>query len=141
EDTYEHTKAVAESWARTYRARYSLDVRVVRFPFLYGPRQYVVWPLNIVLYHALRSSPLRLARGGDYSLEYLHVRDAANGTALALKAERPTHWVFNIGTGKCVTVRQVVNAVRSVFPSFDCEIGPGLWSSDVLNAWVRGPLD
>src|SRR5260370_37385255 len=107
EDTYEHTKAVAETWVQTYRERYSLDVRVVRFPFLYGPRQYVVWPLNIVLYHALRGSPLKLARGADYSLEYLHVRDAAKGTILALDAERPRHSVFNIGTGVCVAVREV----------------------------------
>ncbi len=141
EDTYEHTKMIAENWAKTYRDRYSIDVRVVRFPFLYGPRQYVVWPLNIVLYHALEGSRLSLARGGDYPLEYLHVRDAAEGVVLALCAEKPTHKTFNIGTGSCVRVDDVAKAVKKFFPSFECDIGPGLWSSETLNSWVRGPLD
>lgn len=141
EDTYEHTKAVAESWARTYRDRYSLDVRVVRFPFLYGPRQYVVWPLNIILYHALVGSRLELSTGGDYPLEYLHVRDAAMGAVLALSTEKPTHNTFNIGTGVCVTANEVAKVVNTQFPSFQYEIGPGLWSSEVLNSWVRGPLE
>ncbi len=141
EDTYEHTKAVAESWAKAYRDRYSLDVRVVRFPFLYGPRQYVVWPLNIILYHALVGARLRLTAGGDYPLEYLHVRDAAMGTVLALNAEKPAHHTFNIGAGVCVKANEVAKSVKRQFPSFEYEIGPGLWSSNVLNSWVRGPLD
>ena len=141
EDTYEHTKMVAENWAKTYRDRYSIDVRVVRFPFLYGPRQYVVWPLNIVLYHALVESRLRLKSGGDYPLEYLHVSDAAAGVVQALEAENPTHSTFNIGTGTCISVDEIARTVKKLFPSFEYDIGPGLWPSETLNSWVRGPLD
>lgn len=141
EDTYEHTKAVAEGWVETYRSRYSLDVIVVRFPFLYGPKGYLVWPLNVVLYHGIKGLPLRLKQGGDYQLEYLHVRDAAAGVVDALRTNDPEHHMFNIGTGRCVKVFEVAEAVRKLFPSFNCEIGPGLWSSEMLNSWVRGPLD
>jgi UDP-glucose 4-epimerase len=141
EDTYEHTKMVAEYWAKTYRDRYSTDVRVVRFPFLYGPRQYAVWPLNIVLYHALVGSRLHLTNGGDYPLEYLHVRDAAEGVVRALKAETPIHTTFNIGTGTCNKVDEIAGTVKKLFPSFEYDIGPGLWPSEMLNSWVRGPLD
>jgi len=121
--------------------RYGLDVRVIRFPFLYGPRQYVVWPLNIILYHALAGKTLRLRQGGDYSLEYLYVKDAAAGAVAALRSDGAKSHFYNIGTGKCTTVREIVRLAREAFPGFECEAGDGLWSSEMLNSWVRGPLD
>ncbi len=141
EDTYEHTKAQGESLVGMYRERYSLDVRIVRFPFLYGPKQYVVWPLNIVLYHAIEAKLLELSQGGDYALEYLFVKDAALGTILALEAKGAKGETYNIGTGKTTSTFEVARAVKNLCPSFEYEIGPGLWPSEILNAWRRGPLD
>ncbi len=141
EDTYEHTKAQGESLVTMYKVRYSLDIRVVRFPFLYGPTQYLVWPLNIVLYHALKARRLELDQGGDYALEYLFVKDAAKGTILALEADGAVGKTYNIGTGKTTSTFEVAKAVKRLYPSFDYEIGPGEWKSEMLNAWRRGPLD
>jgi nucleoside-diphosphate-sugar epimerase len=141
EDTYEHTKAQGESLLRMYQERYSLDARVVRFPFLYGPKQYVVWPLNIVLYHALNAKRLELRQGGDYGLEYLFVKDAAMGTILALKAKGARSGTYNIGTGKTTSTLEVAKVVKDLYPSFEYKIGPGLWPSGMLNAWIRGPLN
>lgn len=140
QDTYEHTKAIGEGLARMYAERYSLDVRVVRFPFLYGPEQYVVWPLNILLYHALRGARLRLKQGGDYGLEYLYVKDAAAGAIAALESDTAVSRVYNIGTGRCTTVRELIDPIKRVFPSFDCDAGGGLWVSAMMNDWVRGPM-
>jgi nucleoside-diphosphate-sugar epimerase len=124
-----------------YVERYELDVRTVRFPFLYGPRQYVVWPLNIVLYHALTGKLLKLRQGGDYSLEYLYVKDAAAGAISALKSDRAESRIYNIGTGTCTSVRELVAVAKTLFPGFDCEVGDGLWANETLNSWIRGPLD
>ena len=141
EDTYEHTKALGEGLARLYVDRYGLDVRVIRLPFLYGPRQHLVWPLNIVLYHAIKGKPLTLKQGGDYSLEYLHVQDAAAGAVAALRSDNATSRLYNIGTGRCVPVRDILRTAKRIFPGFDYNVGVGPWSSEALNAWVRGPLD
>lgn len=86
EDTYEHTKALGEQLAKMYRDGYQLDVRVVRFPFLYGPKQYVVWPFNIVLYHALVRRPVELKRGAFFTPDLLAPsRTLATPETLTLK--------------------------------------------------------
>jgi UDP-glucose 4-epimerase len=52
---------------------------------------------------------------GSAVREFTHVADVADAYLLALTAARPgEHLVYNVGTGKGVTVRQVLEAVESV---------------------------
>lgn len=82
-----------------------------------------------------------LTETGDFSLEYLYVKDAAKGTILALKSAAAKSHTFNIGTGKCTSVKKIVEITKRLFPDFVCKVGGGLWSNDMLNAWISGPLD
>ena len=57
--------------------------------------------------------------------DVVYVGDFARSVYLALKAERPGAWVFNIGTGKAWTPRDFLNAAAKMFPAHQIELGPG----------------
>ena len=66
-----------------------------------------------------------IPQGGDQQNDAVYVGDVARSVYLALKAERPGEWVFNIGTGKAWTPRDFLNAAAKMFPNHQIELGPG----------------
>ena len=138
---YEKTKMMGEQLCKTYMERYDLDVGIVRFPFVYGPRQHDIWPLNILLYHALKGEPLRVSQGADYVMDYLYVKDAARGSILAYYSKSLPNVVYNIGLGRLVSVSEIADVIKEMFPRFDYVIGLGPWPSELHQSWIRGPLD
>lgn len=138
---YEKTKMMGEQLCKTYMERYDLDVGIVRFPFVYGPKQHDIWPLNILLYYALKGEALRVSQGADYVMDYLHVKDAARGSILAYYAKSLPNVVYNIGLGRLVSVSEIADVIKEMLPSFDCVIGHGPWPSELHQSWIRGPLD
>jgi nucleoside-diphosphate-sugar epimerase len=64
-------------------------------------------------------------QGGDQHNDAVYVGDVARSVYLALKAEKPGEWVFNIGTGKAWTPRDFLNAAAKMFPNHQIELGPG----------------
>jgi len=140
EIVYEDSKLIGEHVCRTYKTRYGLDVRVVRFSFIYGLGQHDIWPLNILLYHALERKNFKIREGGDYAMDLCYVKDTARGCVQAYVAKQPSALAYNIGFGKLTTVTEIASALKNIFPEFQFEIGPGLWPSEMHRAWVRGPL-
>jgi len=141
ESYYEKTKMMGEQLCKTYMERYNLDVGIVRFPFVYGPKQHDIWPLNILLYNALKGKPLRVSQGADYVMDYVYVKDAARGCFLAYYAKSLPNVVYNISLGRLVSVSEIADVIKKMFPSFNCIIGLGPWPSELHQSWIRGPLD
>lgn len=141
EIVYEKSKLIGEQICQTYRDHYGLDIRVVRFSFVYGPGQHDIWPLNILMYHAFEGKPFKIREGADYGLDLTYVKDTARGCAQAYLAEQVRSFAYNIGFGRLVLVSEIATALTKIFPSFRYEIGPGLWPSEMHRAWVRGPLN
>jgi nucleoside-diphosphate-sugar epimerase len=137
---YEDSKLIAEQVCRTYKIRCGVDVRMVRFAFIYGPGQRDIWPLNILLYHALEGKPFKIQEGADYPTDLCYVKDAARGAVQAYLAKQPSSLAYNIGFGRLISVAEIAAALKDIFPEFRYEIGAGLWPSEMHRAWVRGPL-
>jgi len=140
EIVYEKAKLIGEQVCQTYKDHYGLDIRVVRFPFVYGPGQHDIWPLNVLLYHALEGKTFKIHEGADYALDLTYVKDTARGCVQAYLAERVSSFAYNIGFGRLVPVSEIAAALKKIFPDFRYEIGPGLWPGEIHRAWVRGPL-
>jgi nucleoside-diphosphate-sugar epimerase len=64
-------------------------------------------------------------QGGDQHNDAVYVGDVARAVYLALKAEKPAEWVFNIGTGKAWTPRDFLTAAAQMFSNHQIELGPG----------------
>ena len=74
-----------------------------------------------LLYSASLQNPIQLIGSWKDSDDYIYVKDVGRGIALAAKV--PLHepvTVLNLGTGRATTLREVVNILRTMFPT--CQI-------------------
>ncbi len=108
---YDVSKAAADMLARSYAGHFELPVVVTRCANLYGPGD--LNPDRLVpgvCMNLVHGEPVRLRSLGKMSREWLHVDDAADATLLLLdRAHDLEHGVYNVGSGECATVRDVVD--------------------------------
>ena len=50
------------------------------------------------------------------TVDFIYVKDLANGIALAAHTSPLRHQVYNLGSGTLTTVKDVKNALRNLFP-------------------------
>ncbi len=97
-DRLRDTTGISSTWARLFYA--------------YGPREDERRLIPSVLRSLLSNAPARVTQG-DQVRDYLHVADVA--AALAALAESPVEGPVNVGSGKPLSVRELVlEAARAV---------------------------
>ena len=121
---YNASKLGCEHVLRTYAARHQMELALLRFAGVYG-------------YHAVAGGPgvavqeaVWTAMAGKAvelkvyeSVDFVYVKDLANGIALAAHATPLKHQVYNLGSGTLTTVADVEAALGSMFP--DAKISRG----------------
>ncbi|MEE9568084.1 MAG: NAD-dependent epimerase/dehydratase family protein [Candidatus Binatia bacterium] len=129
-DLYGVIKVCCESMGNYYRERYSIEFVSLRFSSIYGPgkqaRHGVLSLYGQLIEDVMSGKEVVIPCGGDQLNDALYVGDVARAIFLALKAESPRQWTFNIGTGKGVTLRDFAQVLGNIYPSARIEIGPGL---------------
>jgi nucleoside-diphosphate-sugar epimerase len=107
---YAASKLAADRMAWAYRSTYGLPVTILR-PFnTYGPRHaYDVIPKFIRL--ALEGLPLTVHGDGSQARDFSYISDTIHGFLLAGSRPGAEGEVFNIGSGKEVTVRRLAETI------------------------------
>ena len=129
-DLYGATKASSEFLGRQYAGTFGFDFRIARVYFCYGPGKL---PSNFIRLYRLAFGALeglddlKMDRGGDQKLDFVYIEDAARGTALLYRAEKPKHCAYNIATGVPTRVARVAELAQK-YSRFDVkvELGPGV---------------
>ncbi len=115
ENTYTITKIAAENFARMYRDIYGMDVTILRWMNVSGPRQHIYpirkfVPLAICL--ALVGRDIEIYGDGNQTVDIVDVRDAA---AIAIKAVRSGMGrhdkVWDVGTGQPISCNDVARYI------------------------------
>jgi len=108
---YDVSKAAADMLACSYREHFGMPVLVTRCANIYGPGD-----LNAdrlvpgVCMSLARGEAVQLRSLGSMSREWLHVDDAADATLFLMdQLTELDELVFNVGSGECATVREVVD--------------------------------
>ncbi|MBI3969124.1 MAG: NAD(P)-dependent oxidoreductase [Chloroflexi bacterium] len=140
---YGASKAAADLIALTYASQNGLDLRVVRLSSLYGPGMSTSMYIRPMVEGVVAGRPVRFESGGDMRRDYTYYLDAAQGVMRALDADpaRLEHRVFNIASGRTVTVSELAEIVRRVEPQADITVGPGLTGNEASLVRTRGTLD
>ena len=128
-DLYGSIKVCCEEVGRYYRETYGIEFIALRFVSIYGPgKEARHGPLSFygqLIEKAREGGKWVVPQGGDQLNDAIYVGDVARSVYLALKAEKPGEWIFNIGTGKAWTPRDFLNAAAKMFPGHQIELGPG----------------
>lgn len=128
-DLYGVIKVCCENLGRYYRERYGIEFIALRFSTIYGPgkesRHGVYSFYGQLIEKAMSGEEVVLSEGGEQLNDAVYVADVARAILLALRAETPNQWAFNIGSGKGSTPHEFAGILKSIFPNHKIEIGPG----------------
>ncbi len=111
---YGLSKRTAEKYADWFRRMRDLDVVTLRYGNVYGPRQDPAGDAGVIAIFCSRAlEGLRPMIFGDgrQTRDYVFVRDIVAANVAAASADALVHPIFNVGTGKEVSVRELVGAV------------------------------
>jgi dTDP-L-rhamnose 4-epimerase len=97
---------------------YKIPTVALRFFNVYGPRQALSNPytgvLAIFAARLLNGNAPVLFEDGYQQRDFVHVRDVATACRLALEVELAAGCVFNVASGRAITVREVARRMGNV---------------------------
>jgi dTDP-glucose 4,6-dehydratase len=110
---YAAAKAGADRLVYSYCVTYDIPAVIVR-PFnQYGPNQHLEKVIPRFITSALLNEPLTIHGSGDNTRDWTYVSDLCNalGTVMDANLNKVKGQVFNIGTGKDISVRTIADKV------------------------------
>ena len=122
---YGASKAACERLVAAYRSQYGLQGTSLRLSWVYGPRRVTDCAIREMIMGALRGENVSMAYGRDFYRQYIYVDDAARALVAALRHGQTQQDVYNVTGGTWVTLAQVADVVRSVFPEACISLAPG----------------
>ena len=134
---YGATKLFMENMGLNYHRIYGLDFVALRCASTYGPgklRRRAVQGMQGPGSHATYSEIIEsavlgrsfsLAQGGDQIDDIVYHKDIAQGVVCACVVEKTEDRIFNIGTGRGVTLNQLVVVLNKILGKVPISIGPG----------------
>ncbi|MFN8523486.1 MAG: NAD(P)-dependent oxidoreductase [Chloroflexota bacterium] len=131
---YDTSKLMAETLAITYHKVYGLDVVALRPGYVYGHHTSTG---GYFLDRVFRGEVIDQPVGADLPIDVTYVRDLAQGIHRALTVRPIQSRIFNITGGALRRRGEVAEIARSLVPSADIRLGPGILPSSHL----RGASD
>ena len=115
---YSVSKFAGENYCKAFYESYGLSATVVRYSNVYGTKQRPDNPYCGVVAKffeaAMTGRPLCVHGDGEQTRDYTFVGDAVEATLLAAFSPKAEGQVYNIGTGREVTVNQLAELVLKV---------------------------
>lgn len=133
---YGASKRAGEIYAEVFARSRGISTVILRFTMLYGSAVDGSTPLNLVARMtraALRSEQLALRGRPSLRLDLLNVEDAASAVMLSLGRATAPGRVFNIGSGRSITLGRLARAlITEAGSSSSVQIEPTAGESGVL---------
>ncbi len=122
-------------------AAYGIDVVALRYFNAYGPRQALSNPYTgvaaIFSGRLLNGRPPLAFEDGNQLRDFIHVRDVARATVLALGSENAVGEAINIGVGAPLTIIQVAKMLAAhLSVDIEPEITGKFRAGDIRHCWA-----
>ena len=134
-------KKAMEIHALHYAERVNLNVVLLRIASIYGPHYYSMHnPISRMCHAAVQHQDADFRdRPGqrlfeDDQADWTYVKDAARGIQLVHTAETLAHHIYNIGSGRATSNKEIFDAVRQAVPDAMCSaLTPGRAPTAAIN--------
>ncbi|WP_438317042.1 GDP-mannose 4,6-dehydratase [Candidatus Caldatribacterium sp. SIUC1] len=111
---YGATKLAGEALGRVYSHLYGIRFIALRIFTAYGPRQRPDLAIHKFARLMLEGKPIPVYGDGSARRDYTYIGDLVRGIRAAMDYEGAPFEVFNLGSGRPITVLEVVRAVEEV---------------------------
>jgi UDP-glucose 4-epimerase len=106
-----------EPYCRSFEENHGIEAVSLRYFNVYGPRQRSGQYSGVISIFSRRihqKLPLRIFGDGSQSRDFVFVSDAVAGTVAALEKGRIQSRVFNIASGREITILQLARTMQGV---------------------------
>jgi UDP-glucose 4-epimerase len=116
------TKKAAEALSFLYAHSYGIDIVVARVGNVYGPA-YTSGrnPILTMVKNALNGTPTRLSLSEDSEYNYIYAKDCVRALALLHLTSPLKHRIYNIATGRGITLGELAGAIKATIPEAQIE--------------------
>ena len=111
---YAASKLAAEIYCQVFAKKHNLPISILRPTTLYGPGDLIDRAIPNFIKSALSEKSLKVY-GGKQKRDYLHIEDATDAIYLAIINNQSD--VFNIGSGKGITISKVAKTIQKTINS------------------------
>ncbi|MDC3415858.1 NAD-dependent epimerase/dehydratase family protein [Aquibacillus salsiterrae] len=131
---YAASKYGAESFCHAYQSLYHFQLSIVRFFTVYGPWGRPDMAISKFANKLLNQEPIEIF-GQKSARDYTYIDDIVSGL-LALLTAKHTSEVFNLGSGRPVSIEQLLTIFKRHFPTMQVVERP--WrTGDVTTTWAN----
>jgi len=118
---YDSSKIAAEEVVKNY----GIECGILRIGFVYGPGRTHECPIAMLLRDVQKTGKAHWNSGSDQHLDYIHIEDTIAGMIGAVNAPALHYKIYNLGGGQFTPFNNVIDIVRTLYPSADIQVGPG----------------
>jgi|Napbiome12C3dose_1001474.scaffolds.fasta_scaffold00008_89 nucleoside-diphosphate-sugar epimerase len=111
---YAQTKKAGEELCKSFIEMYGMDIAILRFFNVYGPHSDYRPPSNLMTYiiqSLLKKEAPLLHSNGKQARDFIFVSDVVRLCEIAATHPKAKNEVFNVGSGKQVTVTEIFNII------------------------------
>lgn len=127
--SYGISKLIIEKYLYLYYKLYGLDYVILRISNAYGERQdprSAQGAIAVFLGNIIKGQPIQIWGDGSVVRDYIHVHDIADACVNAIETRENKHHVFNIGSGKGLSLNQIIAYLKEeVKDRFDVDYQEG----------------
>ena len=111
---YRVSKQACEKIIEEYQSEFGLDYTILRFGSLYGPRANDFNAIRSFLINAIKEKKIIRRGDGEELREYIHVKDAARLSVVALKEKHKNKHLIITGNQQ-IKVKDLLTMIREIF--------------------------
>lgn len=121
---YGATKLMGELYCKQFSLLYDLPCVMLRYFNVYGPRQNPHSQYAAVVakfeYHMKRNEPITIYGDGSQTRDFVSVDEVVHANLLTGMAQKESvaGQVYNIGTGKSISVLELANQMKQQYPQY-----------------------
>jgi UDP-glucose 4-epimerase len=134
---YGLSKVVGEQYCNMYSQQYGLDIAILRFANVYGPRCHGVIP-DFLDKLSRNPEKLEIIGTGQQSRDFVHVFDVVEALTLAAVSEKAIGETFNIGFGKTIKIIDLAKMILKILGLSDKTVVTTTnvpWQGDINTIW------
>ncbi len=111
---YAASKSACEQICYTYHHLYDLNIVMLRYFTVFGPRQRPDLAINKFVNLIRNNQPINMYGDGTSIRDYTYIDDIVSGTISAMKYDKTGYEIFNLGGGNPVSLVDMISTIETI---------------------------
>jgi UDP-glucose 4-epimerase len=130
---YGVSKLAAEHYCRVFQEVYGLNTVSLRYFTVFGPHMRPDLAISIFIGRALKNEPIEIFGDGEKTRDFTYIHNIVEANLLAMKKGKGE---YNIGSGKRISVNDLVRKIISLTGSSSKIIHMDSVQGDAMHTWA-----